>query len=82
MKVVILLTKNALEPGQKPKWNTTATIRVLQALAEDVMYPRQPIRTIPRGLRTEDCLSCRLDTVTQSRVVGSARGQSQANVIA
>jgi hypothetical protein len=55
--------------GQKPKWNSgaTATIRVPQALIEDVMHYAKLIDgQIPRGLKTEDCLSCNLDIVTQS----------------
>lgn len=55
--------------GQKPKWNsgTTATIRVPQVLIEDVMrYARLIDGQFPLGMKTEDCLSCSLDSVTQS----------------
>jgi hypothetical protein len=55
--------------GQKPKWRNgaTATIRVPQALIEDVMRYAQLIDgQSPSGLKAEDCLSCILDGDTQS----------------
>lgn len=55
--------------GQKPKWNSgsTATIRVPQVLTEDVIHYAKLIDgQTPRGLKTEDCLSCNLDIATQS----------------
>jgi hypothetical protein len=55
--------------GQKPKWRNgaTATIRVPQALIEDVMRYAQLIDgQSPSSLKAEDCLSCILDNDTQS----------------
>jgi hypothetical protein len=55
--------------GQKSKWNNgaTATIRVPQALTEDVMrYAQLVDGQSPHGLKAEDCLSCILDGDTQS----------------
>jgi hypothetical protein len=55
--------------GQKSKWNNgaTATIRVPQALIEDVMRYAQLIDgQSPNSLKAEDCLSCVLDNGTQS----------------
>jgi hypothetical protein len=55
--------------GQKPKWRngTTATIRIPQLLIEDVMrYAQLVDGQSPHGLKAEDCLSCILDSDTQS----------------
>jgi hypothetical protein len=55
--------------GQKPKWRngTTATIRIPQLLIEDVMrYAQLVDGQSPHGLKAEDCLSCTLDSDTQS----------------
>ena len=55
--------------GQKPKWRNgaTVTIRVPQVLIEDVMRYAQIVDgQSPCGLKAEDCLSCILDSDTQS----------------
>jgi hypothetical protein len=55
--------------GQKSKWNNgaTATIRVPQALIEDVMrYAQLVDGQSPSGLKAEDCLSCIFDSDTRS----------------
>ncbi len=58
--------------GQKPKWKTgaTVTIRVPQLLTSEVMLYAQLIDgQSPSGLQAEDCLSCQLDSVTESNQV-------------
>ena len=56
--------------GQKPKWNSgsTVTIRVPQELTSEILLYAQLIDgQSPNDLQIENCLSCLLDNVTESK---------------